>query len=195
VAGNSTLFSAAHNSYDQAPLPDAAYGGVALGLGPFFPTQACATRGCEGYFPSQLWFGPDLVDGFIAQATYVASINHCTDGDCYVLSPRTPTWQHHCLAHVLSVRNEPSDSGTTEVWGGPLMGGAFVLGLLNAGNAPAEISAPFAALGVQGVGEGTTFCVRALFAPAANVGTFTGIFSATVGSHDILIVKLSPGAC
>ena len=39
VAGNSTLFSAQQNSYDQAPLPDAAYGAVALGLGPFLPSE------------------------------------------------------------------------------------------------------------------------------------------------------------
>lgn len=135
------------------------------------------------------------MDGFISQATYVASINHCTDGDCYVLSARTPTWQHHCLAHVLSVRNAPSDSGTIEVWGGPLQGGAFVLGLLNAGDEPADIAAPFSALGVADVGEGTTFCVRTLFAPAANVGTFTGSFNATVGGHDIGVFKLTPGAC
>ena len=39
------------------------------------------------------------------------------------------------------------------------------------------------------------FFVRALFAPAANVGTFTGSFNATVGGHDIGVFKLTPGAC
>lgn len=37
--------------------------------------------------------------------------------------------------------------------------------------------------------------MRALFAPAANVGTFTGSFNATVGGHDIGVFKLTPGAC
>lgn len=39
VAGNGTLFSDQHNSYDQAALPDAAYGAAALGLGPFLPSE------------------------------------------------------------------------------------------------------------------------------------------------------------
>ena len=194
VAGNSTLFSAAHGG-DQAPTPDAAYGAAALGLDTFLPTQPCAARGCEGYWPEQLWYGPDLVDGFIAQATYTASINHCFDGDCYELTGRAPTYQHHCLAHVLSVRNAPSDSGETEVWGGPLAGGAFVLALLNAGAAPASVAAPFAALGAPGVGAGSTFCVRALWAPAADVGAFTGSFAATVAAHDVAVYRLTPGAC
>ena len=194
AAGNSSLFSSQHKD-DQAPLPDAAYGAVVLGLVPFLPTQPCNDRNCEGYHPEQLWFGPDVVDSFIAQATYVASINHCFDGSCYELTHRAPTYQHHCLAHVLSVRNVGSDSGTTEVWGGPLTGGAFVLALLNAGPDAAPIAAPFSALGVPGVGDATPFCVRSLWAPAANLGDFTGSFSATVPSHDLGVFRLSPGPC
>ena len=192
--GNSTLFSVQHGN-DQAPLPDAAYGALVLGLAPFQPTQTCTSRDCEGYFPEQLWFGPDLVDSFIAQATYTGSINHCFDGSCYELSKKTPTYEHHCLAHVLSVRNGPSNAGTTEVWGGPLSGGAYVLGLLNSGGAAAQVTAPFSAYGVAGVGDSTQFCVRSLWAPAANVGSFTGSFSASVPSHDFLVYKLTPGAC
>ena len=194
VAANGTLFGAQHGG-DQAPVPDAAYGAVGLALGNYTPTQACASRDCEGYFPSQLWYGPDLVDGFIAQATYTASINHCQDGDCYSLTAKAPTYQHHCLAHVLSVRNAPSDSAEAEVWGGPLAGGGYVLGLLNTGAAAADIAAPFAALGVEGVGAGSTFCVRSLWAPAANVGEFTGSFTATVAAHDLGVYRLTPGAC
>lgn len=196
IVGNSTIFGAQHK-YDSGPVADAAYGTTVLTLGPFSPTQPCTTRDCEGYAPEQLWYGPDVVDGFIAQATYVASINHCDAGDCYELTPRTPTYQHHCLAHVLSVGNAPSDSGETEVWGGPLDGGAFVLGLLFAGSssANATIAAPFSALGVAGIGDESTFCVRSLWAPAADVGTFTGSFSAVVQSHDLGVFKLTPGPC
>ena len=193
AAGNSTLFSVQHGD-DQAPLPDAAYGETLLGLEPFMPTEACGNRNCEGYHPAQLWYGPDASDSFIAQATYTASINHCFDGDCYELSKRSPTFAHHCLAHVLSVRNAGSDSADTEVWGGPLAGGAFVMALLNSGASAALISAPFAALGVPGL-ESAQFCVRSLWAPAANVGAFTGGFSATIPSHDIGIYRLTPGAC
>jgi len=195
-AGNGTLFSAQQNSYDQAALPDAAYGVSSLFLGPYYPTQDCKSRGCEGYFPQQLWYGPDAVDGFIAQATYTASINHCTSGDCYVLTSRSPTYQHHCLAHVLSVRNEPSDSGLeTEVWGGPLDGGAYVLGLLNLANTNTTISAPFSALGVSGVNSESTFCVRSLWAPAKTLGVFTGSIALPVPSNDLAVLKLSPGGC
>lgn len=195
VVGNSTLFSAQHGK-DPAPLPDAAYGAVALGLGPYTPTQPCTARNCSGYDPSQLWYGPDDADGFIAQATFVASINHCDDGACYSLTARAPTYQHHCLAHVLSVRNAPSDSGALEVWGGPLAGGAFALGLLNAGGADgARVAAPFSALGAPGVGPNSTFCVRSLWSPAADVGTFTGAFEAAVPAHDLALFRLTPGAC
>ena len=81
------------------------------------------------------------------------------------------------------------------MWGGPLAGGAFALGLLNAGDAAAVVSAPFEALGAPGVGAGSVFCVRALWAPAAEVGTFTGSFAATVGAHDLGVYRLTPGAC
>ena len=127
-AGNTTLYSTQHGG-DQAPLPDAAFGATALSLGAFLPTQPCTARGCEGYFPQQLWYGPDALEGFIAQSTYTSSINHCFSGDCYDLTPRTPTYRHHCLAHVLSTANAPSDSGNqTEVWGGPLAGGGMCWG-------------------------------------------------------------------
>ena len=141
--------------------------------------------------PPQLWYGPDRVDGFVAHATYTASVNHCDDGSCYKLTPKVPTYAHHCLAHVLSIRNVGTDSGATEVWGGPLTGGAFVLGLLNTGSTNATVAAPFAALGVAGVGADSTFCVRDLWA-RADVGAFTGRFAAVVPRHDLGIFKLTP---
>jgi len=42
-----------------------------------------------------------------------------------------PTWRHHCLAHVLSNANVGTVNNDTEVWGGPLDGGDFVLALVN----------------------------------------------------------------
>lgn len=81
AAANSTLFAVPHGD-DPTPLPDAAYGTVALSMAPFTPTQPCTNRDCEGYAPSQLWYGPDAVDGFIAQATYTSSVNHCFQGSC-----------------------------------------------------------------------------------------------------------------
>jgi hypothetical protein len=47
-----------------------------------------------------------------------------------------------------------------QVWGGPLSGGRYVIGLLNRGAANATITAPFSVIGAPGVGPGSTFCVR-----------------------------------
>ena len=45
------------------------------------------------------------------------------DGAGYTtLTRKVPTYQHHCLSHVLSTHNVGSDYGQTEVWGGPLAG-------------------------------------------------------------------------
>jgi hypothetical protein len=195
AASNATLFSAPHGD-DALPAPAAAYGADAAVLVPFSPMPPCTDRGCQSYDPSQLWYGPDAVDGFIAQATFTASINHCFDGDCYELTPKAPTFAHQCLAHVLSVRNGGTDCGQTEVWAGPLSGGAWVLALLNAG-APGNttIVAPFASFEMPGIGAATSFCVRDLWA-RANVGVATGSFSATIPPHDVGIYRLTPGtAC
>jgi hypothetical protein len=194
AASNSTLFSSPHGD-DPYPSPDAAYGAVSAVLQAPSPTQPCGNRDCQGYTPAQLWYGPDLQDGFIAQATFTASINHCFDGDCYELTKKPPTFALNCLAHVLSVRNGGTDGGQTEVWGGPLAGGSWVLALLNAGSpANATIAAPFSAFEVPGVGAATSFCVRDVWA-RANLGVFTGSFSATVAPHDVGIYRLTPGAC
>ena len=154
---NSTLFTGPHG--DDAYGPDAAYGTTLLQLVPYSPQQVCTTRDCEGYDPSQLWY-VDPTDGFLVHSTYTSSINHCYDGECYELTARLPTSTHLCLAHVLSVRNVGTDAGTLEVWGGPLSGGRWVLGLLNRGLVAASISAPFVFLGAPGIGPGTSFCVR-----------------------------------
>lgn len=190
--GNSTLWSGAHGS-DALPTPDAAYGEVALGLAPYTPTQTCTARDCEGYHPEQLWYY-DALDAFIAQSTYTASINHCFAGSCYELTARQPTTEHRCLAHVLSIANAGTDAAATEVWGGPLAGGAYVLAMLNTGDADALIVAPFAALEAPGVGAATTFCVRDIWA-RADVGAATGAINATVPSHDLAVFKLTPAPC
>ena len=117
-------------------------------------------------------------------------------GDGMMLTPRTPTFAHHCLAHVLSTGDGGTDTGTVELWGGPLSGGAWVIGLFNAGDAQnaTNITAPFAAFESPGIGETTQFCVRDVWG-RKNVGSYVGSFSAEVGAHDLGVYKLSPGAC
>lgn len=193
--GNSTLWAAGHGS--DPVLPDAAYGTELLQFAPYSPQQPCTDRNCEGYDPSQLWYF-DPTDGFLAQATYTSSINHCFDGGCYELTARLPTTSHRCLAHVLSVRNVGTDAGLLEVWGGPLSGGRYVVGLLNRNNAtlvPSSlITAPFSVLGVPGVGPASSFCVRDAW-QQAQVGTATGSFTANISAHDLGIYTLTPGQC
>ena len=192
---NSTLHGATHGP--DAVMPDIAYGITNLTLVSYFEPIVCTYRNCEGYEPSQLWYW-DGVDNFIAAATYTASINHCFEGDCYELTAKPTTFAHHCLAHTLSTANEPTDSALTEVWGGPLTGGAFVLGLLNSGNTSNTIAAPFDHLGFPGIGPTTRVCVRDLWAQKS-LGAAIGIFSLTVPAHDIAIISIIPtpgnGAC
>ena len=77
-------------------------------------------------------------------------MNHMTGGEGYVLTPKAPTWRHHCLAHVLSVANSGTIFGDTEVWGGPLAGD-YVIGLLNRGSTAATIEVEWSMLGIAGV--------------------------------------------
>ena len=137
-----------------------------------------------------MWYY-DPTESLLRMSTFTASINHKNDGEGYTLTPKVPTWRHHCLAHVLSVDNAGTAAGETEVWGGPLADGAFVLALLNRGAAAAEIHADFELLGASGVGRNTTFAVRDLLA-RSDAGTAKGSVSATVASHDIAVFKLTP---
>jgi Alpha galactosidase A/Alpha galactosidase C-terminal beta sandwich domain len=189
---NSTLFGAPRG--DDNSTVDASYGTSELILVPYTPQLPCTDRNCEGYDPSQLWY-LDEQDGFLSHATYTSSINHCFDGNCYELTKKMPTYQHQCLSHVLSNANRPSVRGTSsEVWGGPLSNGKFVLGFLNLGTSSSTNSINFSSFDLMNVGDGTSYCVRDSWA-RTNVGTFTGSFSATIASHDLGVFLLTPGAC
>lgn len=96
---------------------------------------------------------------------------------------------------MLSTGNGGSPGGALEVWVGPLSGAAWALGLFNPGGAPnSTIVAPFAAFEAPGVGAGTSFCVRDVWA-RKNLGVFTGSFSAVVDTHDLGVYTLTPGSC
>lgn len=118
--------------HDQFPTPSAAYGQTILKMEPRQDQKGCSRRGCENYDDKQMWFY-DPVDSLLRQSSYTASLNHPMNGGSGqsgggngYLTPRTPTYQHHCLAHVLSNMDEGTANGSTEVWGGPLAGGDFV---------------------------------------------------------------------
>jgi len=93
----------------------------------------------------------------------------------------------YCLARTKDV-----PGGATEVWAGPLAGGATVVLLFNR-NAPgaANITASWADLGFP---PGARMAVRDLWA-RADLGTFTGAFTAAaVAPHDVALLRMAPAA-
>jgi hypothetical protein len=193
AVANATLRAVIHSPnghVDAFATPDAAYGLPPLVLVPPYKQPPCTVRGCQDYDPTQKWYW-SKGDGKLRHALFSASINDRVTGGGYQLTPKVPTWRHHCLAHVLSDENKGTESGHAEVWGGPLADGAFVIGLANRYTQPLNITAPFAALGMPSVGESSTFAVRDLWR-RTSLGTATGRIHASVPPHDLALFKLSP---
>ena len=83
--------------------------------------------------------------------------------------------------------------GTTEVWGGPLHGGDYVMAAINRGStANATIAVMWEALGIPSVTLATKFDVRDTWAKKTIFTAKLGGFQANVGPHDIQIYRLSP---
>jgi len=141
----------------------------------------------------QMWYY-DPTESLLRMSTFTASINHKNDGEGYTLTPKVPTYQHHCLAHVLSTQNAGTVSGDAEVWGGPLAGGEWVMAALNRGAASASIALNWTMLEVPSVTAQTEFDVRDLWAKKTLMTAQKGGFRATVPSHDIAIFRLSKPA-
>ena len=201
AVSNATLTSTPHTypkdgklvpgTADEFPVSDAAFGEDALVLVPPYDQDGCADRDCQNYDNSQMWYYSPS-EQLLRHSTYTASINHRVEGDGYTLTEKVPTWRHQCLAHVLSVANEGSKPGITEVWGGPLVGGAFVLALVNRGNTTADISAKFSLLEAAAAATpGASFHVRDLL-NYKDLGVARGEIHGTVPPHDLMVVKLSP---
>ena len=140
----SVLYSRTHGK-DKVQVSDLAYGEGGLVLEEPYDQESCDSRWCENYRPEQMWYF-STVDGMLRHSLYTSSMNHIEryrddHQDGFVLTPKVPTFRHHCLAHVLSVENVGTVRGVLEVWGGPLEGGDFVLGLLNRGTVAANVTA------------------------------------------------------
>jgi len=186
---NRTLFSQGHLK-DEFQVSDRAYGYSGLTMVEPYDQDGCTKRDCQNYDPSQMWFF-SAADRKLRQSEYTASINHKNMGDGYVLTQKVPTWQHHCLAHVLSVANDGSQHGDTEVWGGPLADGAYVVAFLNRGSAAATISMKYSDFEMDTLSDATSFEVRSLW-DGVTLGSKIGGFESSVQSRDISIYKLSP---
>jgi len=183
---NSTLTAQTH-AKDTVQVSDAAYGDDALVLVKPYDQPGCTERDCQNYDESQMWYYSPT-ESLIRHATYTTPINR------WLASPqKVPTWRHHCLTHALSVSSSGTASGDTEVWGGPLSEGAFVMALLNRGSKSATIRADFSALAEGGAKvhqSGATFDVRDIM-KGVDLGKKVGGFSAVVPPHDIAVFKLS----
>ena len=78
--------------------------------------------------------------------------------------------------------------GTTEVWAGPLTGGRWAVALFNRLTVSAQITAHWAAFNVS---SSASFAVRDVWA-AADKGSATGSYSATVPAQAVSYVVLTP---
>jgi hypothetical protein len=196
---NSTVYGTVHGS-DDAPLLDAAYGITVLGLDVYTPEAPCQNRNCQDYVPQQSWYWSPR-SRTVSLAMSSANMYRCFEGPCYLLTTHMPAPDQMCLSHVASISNDGVDPDTTttggaDVWGGPLAGGAYVLGLLNrndASSSPAPITASFSMLEDPAIGPSTSACVRELFSNT-QLGVVTGQVTVTVPPHDLALLRVVPGA-
>lgn len=182
---NETLYAQTFGK-DAFPTSAASYGHSGLTLVTPTDQHGCTHRDCENYDHTQMWYY-DVEEGMLRQSTFIASINHGDDGDHYTLTPRVPTYRHHCLAHVLSEANAGTESGATEFWGGPLSDGEFVIGLVNRGNDAAEITADLELLETA---KGS-YEIRNLWEHSDD-GVVDGSFSRTIPGNDMGLYRLTP---
>jgi len=202
AVSNETLYSQVHATKDAFAVSDAAYGYSGLVLVDPYDQPGCSGRGCQNYDPSQMWFYSPH-DRMLRQATFTRSINHRDAGGKFELTPKMPTWRHHCLAHTLAIgeawhvtgsqwpiTGAGTVNGTTEVWGGPLQLGAFVLALVNRGESAANITAHFSLLEVDGIDADSIFEVESLW-DDHSFGALRGSLTLEVPRHDAALLRLS----
>lgn len=79
----------------------------------------------------------------------------------------------------------------TQVWTGPLSGGATVLLLLNVGNASTTVST---SLGALGIAAGASVKATDLWSPAAANVTYTSNIARDVEAHGVVALRLVPAA-
>jgi alpha-galactosidase len=99
-----------------------------------------------------------------------------------------------CNDEVIEVDQDPLGKpgrrvmrqGTGEVWARPMEDGSLAVGLFNRGESETEIVALWADLGISGPQK-----VRDLWRQQ-DIGTMTGRFSARVGRHGVVLVRIRP---
>jgi alpha-galactosidase len=99
-----------------------------------------------------------------------------------------------CNDEVIEVDQDPlgkpgrrvMKQGTNEVWARPMEDGSLAVGLFNRGESDTEIAALWTDLGIRGPQK-----VRDLWRQH-DIGTMTDRFSARVGRHGVVLVRLRP---
>jgi hypothetical protein len=191
---DSLLYSGIHGK-DNASVSDLAYGLDGVILVDPYDQEDCISRWCENYQPEQMWYY-SATDGLLRHSLYTSSMNHVVqDGkeDGYVLTRKVPTFRHHCLAHVLSTGNAGTSAGSAEVWGGPLEGNDFIMGLMNRGSLPTNITAHLDLLWeVSGVEAKSlsSFSIEELWKEKTTVQAMEGVITVEVEGHDMCLVRL-----
>ena len=84
--------------------------------------------------------------------------------------------------------NDDIQPGNAEVWAGPLVDGSFAIILFNRGEDPVEITATFTDCGMR---ANTKAFVRDLW-EHKDLGLFENEFKATVGRHQVVVVRATP---
>jgi hypothetical protein len=123
-----------------------------------------------------------------------ANAFRCFEGPCYNSTAHLPAPVDLCLAHVSVISNDGTDASVpgVHVWGGPLAGGSFVVGIENRGSSATDAEAKWAWLEAPGLDGGTSACVRELFSDKM-LGVFVGgVTVSSLGSHDIALLRVLP---
>lgn len=98
---------------------------------------------------------------------------------------RLPSTRIRWAAQGRKIRND----GNLEVWGKPLQGGEWAVALLNRGKEAREITVAWVEVGMSAAAAPR---VRDLWTKKDH-GPVKTLFTATVPSHDVVFVRVTPG--
>ncbi len=148
----------------------------------------CSAAGASGPLPHTRYLTAAAPAGAAAWAGEAAALASGAGGalraaapsvlDTDALRAAAPAAGPWCL--------DATADGQLEVWAGPLTGGRWAVALFNRAAADAPITATFAAFNATGA-----FAVRDVWA-AADRGTFTGAYTATVPTRATVYLILTP---
>lgn len=108
-------------------------------------------------------------------------------------SPHSTPLPSPCSPSPLSLIIIITTPPGTDVYAGPLSGGAFVFGMLNRGESTETITARWSWAGAAGFGDTSSACVKEMFSGKTMTAQVGGIMF-DVASHDLAVFRVLPGA-